>query len=138
MRVLLDDVVAVAVDVVVVEEVGAAGVEAEAEVEAEGFPIGWAMMIGGGVADGADNGVVNSGAGAIWGRPKGSQCRSRGAFGSRGAGGGGGGWRGSATKGGDDGEVVDVTLDMDDRGGDEDGDGGADKVVSSSSSMTEE
>ena len=135
MRVLLDEVVAVAVDVVVVEEVGAAGVETEAGVEAEGFPIGGgAIIIGGGVADGADNGVLNSGAGGIfWGRPKGSQRKSTGAFGSKGAGGGGGGWRGSATKGGDDGEVVDVI-----RGGDEDGDGGAESVVSLSSSMTEE
>ena len=125
---LLDGVVAVAVDVVVVEEVGAAGVETEAGVEAEG---GGAIIIGGGVAD---NGVFNSGAGGIfWGRPKGSQRKSTGAFGSNGAGGGGGGWRGSATKGGDDGEVVDVI-----RGGDEDGDGDAESVVSSSSSMTEE
>ena len=121
---LLDGVVASAVDVVVVEEVGAAGVETEAGVEAEGFPIGGgAIIIGGGVAD-------NSGAGGIfWGRPKGSHRKSTGAFGSKGAGGGGGGWRGSATKGGDDGEVVDVI-----RGGD----GGAESVVSSSSSMTEE
>ena len=63
-RMLLDGVVAVAVDVVVVEEVGAAGVETEAGVEAEGFPIGGgAIIIGGGVAD---NGVLNSGAGGIF------------------------------------------------------------------------